>query len=147
MEPGDADVTSLSAQSELARNLSEWQARGLHSSECPVRDVLDRVGDRWTMLVLIVLGGGPHRFSAVHRAVPDISKRMLAHTLRELERDGLVARQVEDNGRFWISTTVLKGRTWFRVNPVNIRTRQEHMDELFSLLVDLCAKERKRFKE
>jgi glutamate/tyrosine decarboxylase-like PLP-dependent enzyme len=53
-----------------------------------------------------------------------------------------VARRVEDSGRFWISTTVLKGRTWFRVNPVNIRTRLEHMDELFELLVELCAKER-----
>ena len=53
-----------------------------------------------------------------------------------------VARKVEDSGRFWISTTVLKGRTWFRVNPVNIRTRIEHMDELFEFLVELCAKER-----
>ena len=58
-----------------------------------------------------------------------------------------VARQVEESGRFWISTTVLKGRTWFRVNPVNIRTRPEHMDQLFALLVDLCVRERARLKE
>ena len=58
-----------------------------------------------------------------------------------------VARQVEESGRFWISTTVLKGHTWFRVNPVNIRTRSEHMDQLFALLVDLCVLERARLKE
>ncbi|MGH9869308.1 MAG: pyridoxal phosphate-dependent decarboxylase family protein [Candidatus Polarisedimenticolia bacterium] len=50
-----------------------------------------------------------------------------------------VARRVEEGGRFWFSTTVLKGKTWFRVNPVNFRTRMEHMDELFDLLVRECA--------
>jgi len=50
-----------------------------------------------------------------------------------------VARRIEAGGRFWISTTVLKGKTWFRVNPVNFRTRLEHMDELFDLLKRECA--------
>ena len=45
-----------------------------------------------------------------------------------------VAQRVEQSGRFWISTTELKGKTWFRINPVNFRTRQEHIEELFSLL-------------
>lgn len=51
-----------------------------------------------------------------------------------------VARRVEESGRFWISTTTLKGHTYFRVNPVNFRTRAEHMDELFSLLQQECAR-------
>ncbi|MHC4590378.1 MAG: hypothetical protein ACYTAQ_13880 [Planctomycetota bacterium] len=50
-----------------------------------------------------------------------------------------VARRIEAGGRFWISTTVLKDRWWFRINPVNIRTRLEHMDELMQLLVRECA--------
>jgi aromatic-L-amino-acid decarboxylase len=50
-----------------------------------------------------------------------------------------VAREVEAGGRFWISTTLLKGKPWFRVNPVNFRTRREHMEELFALLKGLCA--------
>ena len=50
-----------------------------------------------------------------------------------------VARRIEEGGRFWISTTSLKGRTWFRINPVNFRTRLEHMDELFKLLTRECA--------
>jgi aromatic-L-amino-acid decarboxylase len=51
-----------------------------------------------------------------------------------------VARAVEESGRFWISTTRLKERTWFRINPVNFRTRMEHMDELFELLVTECRR-------
>ena len=50
-----------------------------------------------------------------------------------------VARRIEEGGRFWISTTSLKGRTWFRISPVNFRTRLEHMDELFELLKRECA--------
>ena len=61
---------------------------------CPVRDVLDRIGDKWSTLTLVTLAKGPHRFSAVQRAIPDISKRMLTQTLRDLERDGLLARTV-----------------------------------------------------
>jgi glutamate/tyrosine decarboxylase-like PLP-dependent enzyme len=49
-----------------------------------------------------------------------------------------VAQRIEQSGRFWISTTELKGKSWFRINPVNFRTRQEHMDELFQLLQREC---------
>ena len=49
-----------------------------------------------------------------------------------------VAKRVEQSGRFWISTTELKGKSWFRINPVNFRTRQEHMEELFALLQQEC---------
>ncbi|MGB9361283.1 MAG: pyridoxal-dependent decarboxylase, partial [Candidatus Sulfotelmatobacter sp.] len=49
-----------------------------------------------------------------------------------------VAQRVEQNGRFWISTTELKEKSWFRINPVNFRTRQQHMEELFALLQQEC---------
>ena len=61
---------------------------------CPIRDVLDRIGDRWSVLVLMELQGGTRRFSVLKRAIPDISQRMLAQTLRHLEADGLVTRTV-----------------------------------------------------
>ncbi len=64
------------------------------NERCPVRDVLDRIGDKWSTLVLGNLAPGPRRFSAVRRAIPDISKRMLTQTFRDLERDGLIARTV-----------------------------------------------------
>ena len=49
-----------------------------------------------------------------------------------------VARRIEQGGRFWISTTELKGKSWFRINPVNFRTRTEHMDQLLALLQQEC---------
>src|SRR6516225_3488320 len=49
-----------------------------------------------------------------------------------------VAQRVEQSGRFWISTTELKGKSWFRINPVNFRTREQHMEELFALLEQEC---------
>ncbi|KFC61720.1 putative transcriptional regulator, HxlR family [Devosia sp. LC5] len=54
--------------------------------------ILDRIGDKWTVLVVEVLTHGPLRFNAMQRAVPGISHRMLTLTLRGLERDGLVQR-------------------------------------------------------
>jgi DNA-binding HxlR family transcriptional regulator len=58
-----------------------------------VRDTLDRVGDKWTMLIIGVLADGPMRFGAILSAVPGISQRMLTRTLRHLERDGMVERR------------------------------------------------------
>ena len=49
-----------------------------------------------------------------------------------------VAQRVEQSGRFWISTTELKGKSWFRINPVNFRTTKRHMEELFALLKKEC---------
>ncbi|MGC0327594.1 DNA-binding HxlR family transcriptional regulator [Streptomyces sp. SAI-170] len=57
-----------------------------------VRDVLARVGDKWTVLVVTALADGPLRFTALHRRIDGISERMLGHTLRSLTRDGLVTR-------------------------------------------------------
>lgn len=59
-----------------------------------VGEMLARLGDKWTVLVIMTLGEGPHRFSDVKRRVVGISQRMLTLTLRALERDGLVERTV-----------------------------------------------------
>lgn len=61
---------------------------------CPIRDVLDRIGDRWSLLALLSLSDGTLRFSQLKRAIGDISQRMLAQTLRTLERDGYLTRKV-----------------------------------------------------
>ncbi|WP_295557841.1 helix-turn-helix domain-containing protein [uncultured Hyphomicrobium sp.] len=61
---------------------------------CPVRGVLDRIGDKWSTLIVCVLGERPYRFGELRRAIPDISQRMLTQTLRELQRDGLASRHV-----------------------------------------------------
>lgn len=59
-----------------------------------VSEVLSRVGDKWTILVVSELGNGPRRFNEIRRALGSISQRMLTLTLRGLERDGLVTRTV-----------------------------------------------------
>src|SRR5581483_7741430 len=59
-----------------------------------VSEVLARVGDKWTVLVVSELGSGPRRFKEIRRALGSISQRMLTLTLRALERDGLVTRTV-----------------------------------------------------
>ncbi|MFS2326463.1 helix-turn-helix domain-containing protein [Brucella sp. H1_1004] len=61
---------------------------------CPIREVLDRVGDTWSILVVFNLQVGSMRFNALRRSIEGISQRMLTVTLRSLERDGLVARHV-----------------------------------------------------
>ncbi|SEM17908.1 transcriptional regulator, HxlR family [Pseudoxanthomonas sp. GM95] len=65
-----------------------------YAALCPVRDVLDRLADRWSTLVLQALKETPLRFSVLQRRIDDVSKRMLAKTLRGLEEDGLITRTV-----------------------------------------------------
>jgi DNA-binding HxlR family transcriptional regulator len=84
----------MNASSLLAARFADWQREGFDEVGCPVRDVLDQIGSKWTTLILISLASGPRRFSEVRRTLPDISKRMLTQTLRDLERNGLATRQV-----------------------------------------------------
>ena len=68
----------------------QWDTR----EDCEVRQILDRVADKWSLLVLAVLARGTMRFSELHCAIDGVSQRMLTVTLRQLERDGLVSRTV-----------------------------------------------------
>ena len=61
---------------------------------CPIRDVIDGIGDKWTILVLTGLKASDLRFSQLKRLIPDVSQRMLTQSLRKLERDGLITRTV-----------------------------------------------------
>ncbi|PPK88445.1 HxlR family transcriptional regulator [Neolewinella xylanilytica] len=66
-----------------------------NSENCPVRNVLDRFGDKWSTLILLVLGRKePLRFGAIHRSIGTISQKMLTVSLKKLEADGLVDRTV-----------------------------------------------------
>ncbi|MEU5693176.1 helix-turn-helix domain-containing protein [Actinosynnema sp. NPDC020468] len=61
---------------------------------CPVREVLDRVAGKWSILIVVAAARGPVRFTELERAIEGISRRMLTLTLRNLERDGLLTRTV-----------------------------------------------------
>ena len=70
---------------------SDWD---IYLRNCPCRDVLDLVANKWTALVLGALSRQPHRFGELRRAVEGISQKILTQNLRNLERDGLVTRTV-----------------------------------------------------
>lgn len=61
--------------------------------KCPIRQILARIGGRWTLDIIMLLGEGSRHFADLDRSIPKISRRMLTLTLRALERDGLVARR------------------------------------------------------
>lgn len=68
--------------------------RDLHFPDCPIRNVIARIGDRWSILILLTLevARKPMRFKEIEKDIPDISQKMLTRTLRDLEADGLVSR-------------------------------------------------------
>ena len=70
-------------------DMSNWDA-----GNCPVRDVINQISGKWSTLLLQALAGRPYRFGELRRLVPDISQRMLTQTLRELQRDGYIDREV-----------------------------------------------------
>ncbi|ATN37041.1 transcriptional regulator (plasmid) [Rhizobium sp. ACO-34A] len=68
--------------------------RGPFSATCPTRELLDQLADKWSLLVLMAVGAGPIRFNALKRAVEGISQKVLTQTVRRLEYNGLLSRQV-----------------------------------------------------
>jgi DNA-binding HxlR family transcriptional regulator len=65
-----------------------------YAANCPTRQILDRVGDKWAVLILILVRDEPMRFNALRRAIEGISQKMLSQVLKSLERDGLIRRRV-----------------------------------------------------
>lgn len=70
------------------------QLPNVFSDQCPTRMVLDRVADKWAILLLLRLLDGPTRFNQLHRDIRGISHKVLSQTLKKLERDGLLTRHV-----------------------------------------------------
>jgi len=105
-----------------------------------VSEVLSRVGDKWTVLVVSMLGEGPKRFNELRRSLGSISQRMLTWTLRSLERDGLVTRTVFATipprveyeltrlGRSLLSPVSGLG-TWARQNQTAIQAARRRFDQ------------------
>ncbi len=79
-----------------ARTVGDIRSRyeSFDAGNCPVRDVLGQLGDKWSTLIIGLLGEKAHRFGELRRSIPDISQRMLTQTLKDLQRDGLVDRTV-----------------------------------------------------
>jgi DNA-binding HxlR family transcriptional regulator len=105
-----------------------------------VASVLARVGDKWSVFVIMMLFDGPKRFSEIKRLVAGISQRMLTLTLRGLERDGLVTRtifptipprvdyELTDLGR-GLSRPVIALGEWAKMHQAEIESARSHFDE------------------
>lgn len=107
--------------------------------DCGIRDVLDRLGDRWSVLLVVELTKGTRRFRELHRAIPGISQRMLTVTTKRLVRDGLVERTVYPTipprtdyrltamGRSF-SSAITALADWSREHKDNITSSRERWD-------------------
>lgn len=82
----------------------EWT---VFSSQCPSRESLARIANKWTAMIVILLGAEPLRFSELHRGVGGITKKVLADTLRALERDGMLRRTLSADGHHRYELTPL----------------------------------------
>lgn len=87
MQEGAFSSPGLAAVTGLLRG-------DVYAADCPTRLLLDRIGDKWSVLALSLLNERALRFNQLKRAVQGVSQKMLSQTLRALERDGLVARAV-----------------------------------------------------
>ena len=116
--------------------------QGSFSGDCQIMArVLNRIGDKWSVLVIMLLGEKPMRFSQIRRIIDGISQRMLTLTLRGLERDGLVTRhltpiipprvdyQLTDLGRSLCKPVVALG-AWARRHGEEIERAQSRFDEI-----------------
>ncbi len=122
---------------ETVEAAARWDAL---SQQCPTREVLARIGDRWTVLVVTALEPQKNlRFSQLRRDIEGISQKMLTQTLRNLERDGLARREVEptvpvtvrysltDRGR-GLASVLTEVRAWAYTNMDAIVTSRQDYD-------------------
>jgi DNA-binding HxlR family transcriptional regulator len=109
------------------------------AAACPTRQVINRIGDRWSLLVMCALEGGTLRFQQLRRSVDGVSQKMLTQTLRTLEREGLVHRDIYASvpprvdytltplGRS-LSETIVGIRTWAYANMDTIENARAEFD-------------------
>ncbi|MFG1621896.1 winged helix-turn-helix transcriptional regulator [Kribbella sp. NPDC049227] len=90
MEDGTFESLGYCGDTGVDEDVLQWDQR----AECEVRHILDRIADKWSLLVIALLDKRSLRFSELSRAIDGVSQRMLTRTLRHLERDGLVSRTV-----------------------------------------------------
>ncbi|MEJ3744489.1 helix-turn-helix domain-containing protein [Actinomycetes bacterium KLBMP 9797] len=90
MEDGTSQTPSYCGDTDADYDAFQWDTR----EDCEVRQILDRIADKWSLLVIALLDSRSLRFTELRKQIDGVSQRMLARTLRHLERDGLVSRTV-----------------------------------------------------
>jgi DNA-binding HxlR family transcriptional regulator len=123
-------MATMTAAQRRARDRLAYNA---YVAECPSRQVLDVISDKWVTLVLTALADGPRRYSDLARTIAGISQKMLTQTLRTLERDGLVTRGVTPSVpvRVDYELTAL-GQTMLPVVGAIKQWSETHIEEIHS---------------
>ena len=78
----------------MKTNMKASMKPNAYAANCPTRQILDRVGDKWAVLILLLVRDEPMRFNQLRRTIEGISQKMLSQVLKSLERDGLIKRRV-----------------------------------------------------
>ena len=113
----------------------------VYTATCPTRQALDRIADKWTVLIIGSLSRRTHRFGELRRAIDGISQKMLTQTLRSLELDGLVTRRVKPTVPVTVeSSLTTTGRTLTEPLKAIRCWAEQHIDEV------LAARSRNRDK-
>jgi DNA-binding HxlR family transcriptional regulator len=130
----------LKAARTQAAQGSLFDQGNLFDPDCPTRLVLDRIGDKWTVLVVLLLSDGPMRFSQLRGHLGRVAPKVLTQTLRRMERDGLVTRAIyaqvpprvdyalTDLGQSLIEPIVVLG-DWAEINVNRIAAAQAAYDD------------------
>jgi DNA-binding HxlR family transcriptional regulator len=138
MEEGTSKSPTHCASTEADNDPFQWDKR----EDCEVRQILDRIGDKWSLLAIALLEGRTLRFTELRREIDGISQRMLTVTLRQLERDGLVRRTVYPvvPPRVEYELTPL-GRTLHATIQALVVWTERHQDEIAAARASYDARE------
>ena len=124
--------TEISSGHPSVTAAAEWRG-DVYAANCPTRLLLDRIADKWTVLLLTTLADEPMRFNALKRRIEGVSQKMLSQTLRQLERDGLVSRTVEATVPVSVTYAVTPlGRTLIGALQPMIDWAETHMADVES---------------
>lgn len=109
------------------------KAYNAYAATCPTRQALDRIADKWTVLIIGSLAQRPHRFGELRRAIDGISQKMLTQTLRSLELDGLVTRRAKATVPVTVEYSLTKtGRTLTKPLEAIRHWAEQHIDEVLA---------------
>ena len=123
-------MPTMTAAQRRAAAKAEYDA---FVADCPSRQLLDRLSDKWVTLALVALEAGPRRYSELSRTMAGVSQKMLTQTLRTLERDGLVSRTVTASVPVTVTYEMTDlGRSLHGVVGLLKDWAEEHMDQVQS---------------
>jgi DNA-binding HxlR family transcriptional regulator len=124
------------------RRAQERRAYDAYLAECPARQLLDRISDKWVSLILTALADGPQRYGELSRTIAGVSQKMLTQTLRTLERDGLLSRTVTPSVPVRVDYTLTPlGESLLPIMAAIKNWSESHLDEVWHARVEYDSRQ------